>query len=146
MRWHPARIAAWLDANTREAERAFRAGQRPRLRDLVRFHLARGGWCDHLLAFWLVPLTLGLSAWLWQRRFGSCRFAGYLDRAEGRVGCLLHPARFGEPDLRRHAFPLIPTLGCNRALRCPLLDAGGVPPEADWLTASRAGAASLRSV
>ena len=144
MRWHPERIAAFLDANTRAAEAFFRPGVRPRLRALVRAHLARGGWRDHLLAAWLVPVTLGLSAWFWKRRYGSCCFAGYLNRDEGRVGCLIHPARAGTPDLRRHAFPLIPTLGCNRALRCPMLDAGGVSPEADWLTASRAGAASLR--
>lgn len=143
MRWQPARLAAWLDANTRAAERVFRPGVRPRLRDLVRFHLARGGWRDHLLALWLVPPTLGLSAWFWKRRYGSCCFAGYLDRAEGRVGCLIHPARQGEPDLRRRAFPLVPTLGCDTALRCPMLDAGGVPPEAGWLAVSRAGAASL---
>ena len=144
MRWQPERIAAFLDANTREAERVFRTGQRPRYRDLVRLHLARGGWRDHLLAAWLVPLTFGLSAWFWKRRYGSCRFAGYLNRQEGRVGCLVHPLRVGGPgDLRRHAFPLIPTLGCDRALRCPMLDAEGVSPGADWLAASRAGAASL---
>lgn len=144
MLWHPERIEAFLDANTRAAEALFRPGVRPRLRTLVRMHLARGGWRDHLLAAWLVPLTLGLSAWFWKRHYGSCCFAGYLNRDEGRVGCLIHPARTGNPDLRRHAFPLIPTLGCDRALRCPMLDAGGVSPEADWLTASRAGAASLR--
>ena len=144
MRWQPDRIAAFLDANTRAADRLFRPGVRPRLRDLVRLHLARGGWRDHLLAVWLVPLTFGLSAWYWKRCYGSCCFAGCLDRAEGRVGCLIHPARVGEPDLRRHAFPLVPTLGCNRALRCPMLDSAGAPPDdADWLTASRAGAASL---
>ena len=145
MRWTPARIEAFLDANTREAERVLRPGARPRLRDLVRFHLARGGWRDHLLAFWLAPLTLGLSAWFWKRQRGSCCFAGYLDRAEGRVGCLIHPARLGEPDLRRHAFPLVPTVGCNRSLLCPMLGAGSVPPDAGWLAASRAGAASLRA-
>jgi hypothetical protein len=101
MRWPPERIAAFLEANTREAERVFRAGARPRYRDLVRLHLARGGWRDHLLAAWLVPLTFGLSAWFWKRRHGSCRFAGYLSRPEGRVGCLIHPLRVGGPgDLR----------------------------------------------
>ena len=145
MRWQAEQIAAFLDANTRAAERLFRSGSRPCYRVLVRLHLARGGWRDHLLAAWLVPLTLGLSAWFWKRRYGSCCFAGYLNRAEGRVGCLIHPLRVGGAgDLRKHAFPLIPTLGCNRALRCPMLDAGGVSPDADWLTASCAGAASLQ--
>ena len=144
MRWRPERIAAFLEANTRAAERCFPPGARPRMRDLVRVHMARSGWREHVLAVWLVPLTLGLSAWFWKRRYGSCCFAGYIDRAAGRVGCLIHPARVGEPDLRRHAFPLVPTLGCDRALRCPLLDAGSAAPDADWLTVSRAGAASLR--
>ena len=145
MRWQPERIAAFLDANTRAAERLFAAGGRPRFGDLVRLHLSRGGCRDHLLAAWLVPLTFGLSAWFWKRCYGSCCFAGYLNRSEGRVGCLIHPLRVGgSGDLRKHAFPLIPTVGCNRALRCPMLDAGGVSPESDWLTASRAGDASLR--
>jgi len=144
MRWKPAHLAAFLEANTRAAERIFPSDAKPRRRDLVRLHLARGGWRDHLLALWLVPLTFGLSAWIWKRRFGSCCFAGYLDRAQGRVGCLIHPLRVGGAgDLRRHAFPLIPTLGCDRALRCPMLDASGVSPDLDWLAASRAGAASL---
>ncbi len=137
MRWAPERLANYLAANTRAAEAAW-GGGRPRWRDLVRVHLARGGWRDHLLAVWLVPLTFGASAWLWRRRYGSCCFAGYLDRAAGRVGCLIHPARTGGPDLRRHAFPLVPTLGCDRALRCAMLDAGGVSPDAGWLEVSRA--------
>ncbi len=143
MRWRPERIAAFLDANTRAAERLFPAGKRPSPRDLVRLHLASGGWRDHLLTVWLVPLTLGLSAWFWKRRYGSCCFAGYLSRAEGRVGCLIHPARVGEPDLRRHAFPLVPTLGCDCEMRCPMLHGGGVAPDAGWLEVSRAAAASL---
>ena len=144
MRWRPERIAAFLEANTRVAERLFPSGAQPTQRQLVRLHLARGGWRDHLLACWLVPLTLGLSAWFWKRRYGSCCFAGYLDRREGRVGCLIHPKRVGGPgDLRAHAFPLVPTLSCDRALRCPLLDAADVSCALDWLAASRAGAASL---
>jgi len=143
MRWAPERLTDYLAANTRAVEAA-RGGGRPQWRDLVRVHLARGGWRDHLLAVWLVPLTFGMSAWLWRRRYGSCCFAGYLDRAAGRVGCLIHPARLGEPDLRRHAFPLVPTLGCDRALRCTMLDAVGVSPDAGWLEVSRTGSASLR--
>lgn len=144
MRWTPERIAAFLDANTRAAERAFGPDARPGLRELVRVHLARGGWRDHLLAVWLVPLTLGLSAWLWKRFYGSCCFAGYIDRAEGRVGCLIHPARLGAPDLRRHAFPLVPTVGCNRALLCPMLGRKSPETAAGWLEVSRAGEAGLR--
>ena len=142
-RWTDERLAAYLDANTRAAEAAFAAGQRPGLRQLIRVHLTRAGWIDHLLACWLVPLTFGLSAWLWRRYYGSCCFAGFLSRAEERAGCLIHPARIGVPDLRRHAFPLIPTLGCNRALLCPMLDRADAVAEAGWLTVSRAGADSL---
>ena len=145
MHWPRERIDAFLEANTRAAERVFRPGMRPRRRDLIRLHLTRRGWRDHLLAVWLVPLTFGLSAWLWKRRYGSCCFAGYIDRSQGRIGCLIHPARTGGADLRRHAFPLIPTLGCNRSLLCPMLGEGCVPQDADWFTASQAGAASLRS-
>lgn len=145
MNWHADRIAAFLNANTQAAEVALRPGVRPRLRDLVRLHIARGGWRDHLLAFWLVPLTFGVSAWVWKRYLGSCCFAGYIDRANGRVGCLIHPARLGIPDLRRHAFPLIPTLRCNRTLICPMLRTAPPAKTAAWLTVSRAGAASLRN-
>ena len=82
-RWAPERLTDYVSANTRAAEAAW-GGGRPRWRDLVRVHLARGGWRDHLLAVWLVPLTFGASAWLWRCRYGSCCFAGYLDRAAGR--------------------------------------------------------------
>ncbi len=143
MRWRPERVRAFVAANTEAAQRIFPNGRRPRYRDLVRLHLARGGLADHLLMGLLAPLTLGLAAWLWQRRYGSCPFAGYLDEGRQRVGCLIHPLRVGEPDLRRHAFPLVPTLGCNRRLRCPLLDAPAPHLDADWAAASRAGYASL---
>jgi len=66
---------------------------------------------------------------------GSCRFAGLIDEA-GRGGCLIHPARAGEPDLRRRAFPFIPTVSCDRAFRCPALDQP-VPPELGLIPASR---------
>lgn len=144
MRWERDRILAYLRANTQAAEKVFPAEGRPRLRDLIRLHWMRGGWWDHLLMTWLVPVTFGLSAWLWRRRFASCCFAGYLAGGEGKAGCLIHPRRVGEPDLRRHAFPLVPTLGCNRRLRCPMLDEEGTDPQLDLVAASRHGAASLR--
>jgi len=116
-----------------------------RLRDLVCIHLQRDGWADYLLALILVPLTLGLSAFLWKRVYGSCCFAGYLNKEEGRVGCLIHPLRVGgEVDLRKHAFPLVPTLNCNRELRCPQLDNPEIPLETGWYDASVSGARSLR--
>jgi len=145
MRWSPERIASFLTANTRVANRLLPTDKPPRHRDLVRLHLARGGLLDLLLACWLVPLTLGLSAWLWKRFCGSCRFAGFINLDGQRVGCLIHPLRLGgAKDLRRHAFPLVPTLGCDRNLICPMLAQHSMPPETGWPEASRAGAASLR--
>lgn len=125
------------------AQAIFADGGRPSFGQLVRLHWRRGGGWDHALLA-LAPFTFGLSAWLWRRWLGSCCFAGYLDRAAGRAGCLIHPLRVGEPDLRRHAFPLIPTLGCNRRLRCPMLDSESIGLDADLITVCRAGAASLK--
>ena len=145
MRGQQVRIAAFLAANTAAAARLLPPDRPPRYRDLVRLHIARGGLIDHLLACWLVPLTFGLSALLWRRLFGSCRFAGFIDSDGERVGCLIHPLRLGgSKDLRRHAFPLVPTLGCNRSLICPMLVQHSMPTDTGWPEASRAGAASLR--
>lgn len=132
----------FLATNTRVF--AERNSRRPRLMDLVRIHWKRGGWRDHLLTTLLAPVTVGFTAWIWMRFYGGCCFAGYLDETSGRVGCLIHPARVGEPDLRRHAFPLVPVLGCNRALRCPMLEAPAPDLSADADTVSRAGFLSLR--
>ncbi len=142
MRWAPDRIRAFLKNNT-QALNEVAGSLRPRFCDLIRIHWRRGGWRDHLLVSVLAPLTVGFTAWVWMRFYGSCCFAGYLDEASGRVGCLIHPARVGGPDLRRHAFPLIPVLGCNRGLRCPMLDQTPADLDADWSTVSRAGFRSL---
>lgn len=132
----------YLAENTDAAARVFGV-RRLRFRDLVRHHLARRGVWDHLLAAWLAIPTLGLTAWAWKRWFASCPFAGFIDAERTRAGCLIHPLRIGEPDLRRHAFPLIPTLGCNRDLRCGLLTGvTPVPENTDLLSVARAGASS----
>jgi hypothetical protein len=143
-RWSPQRMARYLEANTKAAEAIFPVGRRPGRVELLRMHWRRGGWLDHGLAALLAVPTLGLTAFLWRTLLGSCCFAGYIDRATGRAGCLLHPARLGLPDLRRFAFPYVPTLGCDRALRCPLLDDARADAEWDLPTASRAGFESLR--
>lgn len=145
MRWPPARVRAYLAANTQAFHQHLPPGGRPGFWALVRHHARRGGWKDHLLVMLLGPLTLGAAAWYWLRQEGSCCFAGYIDPAAGRAGCLIHPARYGSPDLRRHAFPLIPALGCNRALRCPMLEAADAPVAGDLLQVSRCGYASLHS-
>ncbi len=70
---------------------------------------------------------------LWRRVSGSVPRFGvgglvvavlreFWNEQTGRVGCLIHPLRVGSPDLRRFAFPFVPTLGDDRALRCPMLD------------------------
>lgn len=141
MRWSDSKILSFLEANTEAASRIFR-NRTVRFRDLVRLHWSRKGWLDHLLAFWLVPLTFGLSALLWRRFWGSCQFAGLLDPTTGRVGCLIHPLRIGQPDLRKHAFPLIPTLGCDRELMCPMLRDPNANLGLGVLEVSRKGARS----
>lgn len=139
MRWSDTRIMEYLAHNTREFVAMVTCGRRPCFMELVKVHLRCGGWADHLLAFWLAPLTLGVSAWVWKRWWGSCSFAGFIDPASGRVGCLIHPELQGYPDLRRRAFPLIPTLGCNRKLRCSMLQEGTADREAGVLDVSRQG-------
>ena len=145
MSWSDEKILQFLKMNTAAAARILPSRRRPGYRHLVRLHLSRGGFRDHLLLLWLAIPTFGLSAWFWKRILGSCRFAGYIDEDEGRVGCLVHPLRVGSPDLRKHAFPLIPTVSCNRSLRCPMLDDGSCPdPNAALLSVSRAGSTSMR--
>jgi len=145
MRWSDAKIMRYLEANTAAAVRVVPGGGRPRFRDLVRWHWRRGGFWDHLLLVWLVIPTFGLSALIWRRRFASCPFAGYLEEGSDRVGCLIHPERVGRPDLRRYAFPLVPTAGCNRNLRCPMLDETLPDENTPYLDVSRAGFKSLRA-
>lgn len=142
MRWHPQRVQAFVAENSRIFREQVPGSSRPGFWVLVRIHWSRGGWRDHLLASVLAPLTLGLSAWIWMRYYGSCCFSGTLDDS-GRVGCLIHPARVGLPDLRRHAFPLIPVLGCNRQLLCPMLDQKPADQGSGWITTSRRGFQSL---
>lgn len=144
MRWSERRLTAYLRANTVAATKLFGGHQRPGLFTLVRLHWRRWGWLDHLLCVWLAPLTLGFSAWLWHRYVGSCCFAGFIEEGSSRVGCLIHPVRWPGRDLRHHAFPLVPTLTCDRDLRCPMLDYPAQDLNANWYHTSIAGAKSLR--
>lgn len=146
MQWSEQKIADFLSANTAIVDALIqRRGRELRVRDLIHVHLRRGGWHDYLFAFILVPLTFGLSAVFWNRRYGSCCFAGWLNEEEGRVGCLIHPARLGGADLRKHAFPMVPTLSCDREMRCPMLD-NSTPAHMTlgWFEISRAGAKTLK--
>lgn len=107
-------------------------------RALLAWHWRRGGFWDHLLCFWLAPVTLGLSLLLWWRLRGFCCYAGFLDGRPGRVGCLIHPLRIpGGRDWRRHAFPLVPTVRCDCGMLCGALFDERDPPSAeDWYAAS----------
>ena len=147
MRWSEKRLHSFLCENSAVVTSVIaRQGKDLRLRDLVEIHLKRGGWHDYLLAFIMVPFTLGLSALFWKRRYGSCCFAGWLDKEEQRAGCLIHPERLGGADLRKHAFPLVPTLKCDRDMRCPLLeDAGEEHLNMEWFELSRVAAKSLNT-
>jgi hypothetical protein len=143
MRWNDEKIIGYLTANTAVADKVLGGLARPGLWTLIKLHWMRCGWLDHLLAGWLIFPTFGVSAWIWKRWGGSCCFAGFIERDSGRVGCLLHPARYGNPDLRRHAFPLLPTVDCNRALLCPMLNTDEADLLADAIAVSRRGADSL---
>ena len=145
MRWPRSRVIRFLELNTQAVRRILGDRPRPTLREMARLHRARGGILDHLLAAWLVVPTFGLSAFLWKRLVGSCCFSGFINETaeQVRVGCLIHPLRVGQPDLRRHAFPLVPTLGCDRGLRCAMLDDESTDFSVDYPEASVRGFGSL---
>jgi len=146
MSWSEEQLHEFLCRNTDAVDDVIsQRGNELSLRDLVKVHLNRGGWHDYLLALILVPLTFGLSALFWKRRYGSCCFAGWLNKKEQRVGCLIHPLRLGGEDLRKHAFPLVPTLSCDREMRCPVLkNASEEHFRMEWFDISLAGAESLK--
>ncbi len=119
MRWSDQEIRRFLTENTVAAKGVLIGKSRPRFGNLLRLHLRRGGLLDFLWTWVFGVCTCGFGSWLWSRRRGSCPFAGFLDDAQTKAGCLIHPARYGYPDLRRHAFPAVPLVVCNTALECP---------------------------
>jgi hypothetical protein len=62
----------------------------------------------------MLPLVGGVVASCLRRRL-VCAFAGFLDGAETRVGCLIHPGRTNGKDLRRAAFRLLSGFECGPA-------------------------------
>ncbi len=142
MKFSRQKLTGILTRNTEVGRRVMTDG-RITVRRLVKWHWLRGGFWDHLLALWLPGPTLTLSAWIWKARRGCCPFAGFLRDDPIRVGCLVHPlvTRDGR-DWRRWAFPLVPTLRCERDLRCGLLlnGADDAVRDGDWYAVSRAGA------
>lgn len=150
-RWSDTRLHTFLARNT-DALAGWDATEgHPRRADIVRAHWRRGGVWDHLLMLWLLLPTLGLSLLIWRRWFGGCVFAGFLSTTPTRVGCLIHPARWGQArggqectDLRRWAFPWVPTLYCNRRFECPGLHAPTPQLGCDYATATAHNAATCR--
>lgn len=143
MLWSDKRIRQYLQKNTEFYEKYLPQTGQLSYWSMVCFYFRRGALLDGLLTVALLLPTFGISAVLWKRFLGSCPFAGYLDASGKRAGCLIHPARVGLPDARRHAFPMLPLIKCNRLLRCPALD----NPESNWsmelLQASRICQGSL---
>ena len=144
-RWNRGRIERYLMANTVAMERILEKRENvPRLRDLLLIHLLRGGLYDYCLAFILVPFTVGLSALIWKKWFGSCCYAGFINKEEQRVGCLIHPLRIGGSfDWRRRAYWLVPTLKCDREMICPALRNHNVALDLDWYDVSCACAREI---
>jgi hypothetical protein len=60
----------------------------------------------------MLPVVRGVVASCFRRRL-VCAFAGFLDDADNRVGCLIHPERTNGKDLRRAAFRLLPGFECG---------------------------------
>ncbi len=145
-RWSPRRQTRYLSQNTDALQPWLDQHRRPSRRDITHLHRSRGGLYDHLLMFWLVLPTLGLSIWVWRRWFGGCAFAGFLSRSPTRVGCLLHPAHWGQDcaDIRRWAFPWVPTLFCNRTFECPGLRAPSPVLECSYIEAGTRNAATFQ--
>ncbi len=115
--WGEGVPAPALRSRLRRQTRLFRrhlAGGRPpgRLALLLHELRARGGLDLLWAALLLVPL---LGDWLRPRLKARavCAFLGH-EGGEGRVGCLLHPARWGGRDARGAAFALLPGFACGR--------------------------------
>ena len=143
MRWTDERITRYLSTNTGLVQDYLCTEAGVTYWSMMRYYFRRGWGWDLLLTFIMVIPTFGVSAVLWQRFWGSCPFAGYLDERHQRGGCLIHPARIGGADRRQHAFPLLPFVKCNRMLRCPALDSDTIDLGMGLLQASRRCCQSL---
>jgi hypothetical protein len=107
-------LAASLRRQSRLFRRWFPGPRLPGRVSLLLYELAARGGLDLLLApLLLVPGLAGrLRAWL--KRRTVCAFAGFEDAEGRRVGCLLHPSRWGGKEVRPQvAFALLPGVGCG---------------------------------
>lgn len=76
---------------------------------------ARGG-ADLILALLLRVPWLGKLVRSWLAKRVVCAFIAFDGPTTNRVGCLLHPKRWGGRDVRRQAaFRLLPGLGCGES-------------------------------
>jgi hypothetical protein len=85
----------------------------PERRQLRLFEFAVRPWLDLI---WAVLLWVpGLNCWLrpWLKRRAVCAFLGFEDADEARVGCLLHPARWGIDLRQQAAFAFWRGFGCG---------------------------------
>jgi len=107
------RLEAALARQTRLFARAV-GGREPTFLRLLLYELRARGFVGVVVGLvLLVPLVGELSAW-WLRRRVACSYLGFEDEARTRVGCQIHPTRWGGRDVRRWAaFLLWRGLGCG---------------------------------
>jgi hypothetical protein len=109
-----AALSARLRRQSRVFARCFSDRNPPNRLDLLCYELKIRGAID---LFWglllLLPLVSDLLRPFLSRHL-TCAFLGYEDERRGRVGCLLHPKRWGGRDIRpQAAFGLLRGIGCG---------------------------------
>lgn len=82
--------------------------------ELILYELRVRGLADLFAALLLLLPVVGDLLRPWLSRRLVCAFLGYEDEQGQRVGCLLHPSRWGGVDVRqRNAFALLKGVGCG---------------------------------
>ncbi len=112
--WSPRLSRTELRRKLRRHRRQFRSTKPRSSLGLLRHELLVRRGLDLIVApLLIVPVVRGLVSTLVRRRL-VCAFAAFLDDAESRVGCLLHPDGAEGADLReRTAFRLLRSFGCG---------------------------------
>jgi hypothetical protein len=109
-----AALKGRLRRQSRVFDRCF--GERSRLGrlELLGYQLRIHGIEDLFLGILLILPLLGDLLRPWLSRRLVCAFLGYEDDNGERVGCMLHPSRWGGSDLRaQSAFALLKGVGCG---------------------------------
>jgi hypothetical protein len=110
----PHHLRAALRRQTRLFHRHFTTAHLPGRLSFLRYELSARRGLDLLLALLLLLPIVGDLLRLWLKRRMTCAFLGFEDGAETRVGCLLHPSRWGGQEVRpRVAFGWLPGFGCG---------------------------------